>query len=37
MFGESEIPDEAEKVKIYNENGQEETMSFSMAYRTVYR
>ena len=37
MFGEANVPLEAEKVKIYNDNGQEESMSFSIAYRTVYR
>ena len=37
MFGEPNISLEAEKVKIYNDAGQEEEMTFSMAYRAVFR
>lgn len=36
-FGSSNVKIEAETVKIYNDSGIEETMSFSVAYRTVYR
>jgi len=37
FFGEENVKIEAEKVAIYNDQGQLEQVSFAMAFRTVWR
>mmetsp|Transcript_25095 Transcript_25095/g.31447 ORF Transcript_25095/g.31447 Transcript_25095/m.31447 type:complete len:143 (-) Transcript_25095:686-1114(-) len=37
FFGESNVPTQPETVKIFDDSGLEQSLSFSMAFRTVWR